>query len=139
MSRIKIRFKTCLVLVGAVEDVLSGEPLGEDEVERGLAGGAGHGRQEVQHGRQLAVDQLRVHHQQTLRKGHRGQGHVAYSEVTSDWVGLISHIMLPWQISPKISQCESKYTIRRFCSSKIYNIHLHEFQGHMVSDLKPLG
>ena len=61
-----IQNKPNLVLVGAVEDVLPGEPLCEDEVEGGLAGGAGHGTQEVEHGRQLAVDQLRVHHQQTL-------------------------------------------------------------------------
>ena len=57
---------TDLVLVCAVEDVLPGEPLCEDEVEGGLAGGAGHGAQEVEHGRQLAVDQLSVHHQQAL-------------------------------------------------------------------------
>ena len=45
-----------------------GDPLRHDEVEGAVAGGPGNVREELQHGLQLRVEQLGVHHHQGLKQ-----------------------------------------------------------------------
>ena len=55
-----------LCFVGAEEQELALDPLVEDKLEGRLPVRPRHRAQEVDHGVQLAVDQLGVHHDQTL-------------------------------------------------------------------------